>query len=232
MKKSFVFGVVALASALQIVSAADITGKVTLKGTPPPEKEIPMDAVCGKLHTGPVKTRLYVVGADNGLANTFVYIKSGLPAGKKFEPTKPLLLDQVGCLYDPYISGVMVGQEFQIRNSDAVLHNVHTTPAVNPELEFNFGQPVQGQVSKKTLNKPEVMLRFKCDVHPWMFAYVGVVEHPFFAVTDKDGNFTIPNVPPGKYTLEAKHMKAGVKPSEITVGDKNETVAFELSVPQ
>ncbi|MDB6023957.1 MAG: hypothetical protein JWM68_180, partial [Verrucomicrobiales bacterium] len=162
-----------------------IMGNVVLKGTPPPEKVIPMDAVCGNLHQGPVKTRLYLIGTNNGLANTFVYIKEGLAKGRKYQMAgEELLLDQTGCLYEPYVSGVRVGQKLKIRNSDPVLHNVHTTPTLHPDLEFNFGQPVQGQVTEKRFLKPEIMLRFKCDVHPWMFAYVGVVEHPFFAVTD------------------------------------------------
>ncbi len=234
MKKSFAFGVAALVvGALQIASAADVSGKITLKGTPPAEKEIePLtkDPTCGKLHKEPVKTRFYLTGADNGLANTFVYIKSGLPEGKKYEAKGEAMLDQVGCIYEPYVSGVMVDQKIKIKNSDPVLHNVHATPTAN--TEFNFAQPVQGQVNEKSFSKPEVMVRFKCDVHPWMFAYVGVLDHPYFAVTDKDGKFTIPNLPAGKYTLEAKHMKAGVVTKEITVGDKNEPVNLELSVPQ
>ncbi len=233
MKKSFVFGAVAvMAGALQIVSAADIAGKITLKGTPPAEKEIePLtkDPNCGKLHKEPVKTRFYIVGADNGLANTFVYIKSGLPEGKKYEPKGAAMLDQVGCIYEPYVSGAMVDQKIKIKNSDSVLHNVHATSSSNGE--FNFAQ-LGGQENEKSFSKPEVMVKFKCDVHPWMFAYVGVLDHPFFAVTDKDGKFTIPNLPPGKYTLEAKHMKAGVISKEITVGDKNEPINLELSVPQ
>jgi hypothetical protein len=230
MKKSLVILAVAAVAGVLPLTAADLTGKITLKGTPPPEKTIdPLnnDPTCGKLHKEPVKTRLWVVGQDNGLANVFVYVKSGAPASepKGAEPE----INQTGCLYEPYVSGVMVNQKFKIKNSDAVLHNVHATPTEN--AEFNFAQPVQGQVSEKSFSKPEVMVRFKCDVHPWMFAYVGVVDNPYFAVTDKDGNFTIKDLPPGKYTIAVKHMKAGTKEKEITVADKAEPLNLELEVP-
>ena len=104
------------------------------------------------------------------------------------------------------------------RNSDPLLHNVHGTPKVNKE--FNFAQPVKGQENAVTFDKPEVFVRIKCDVHSWMFTYAGVCEHPYFAVTDKDGNFTIKNLPPGKYTLEAIHLKAGAKTQPITVSGR------------
>jgi hypothetical protein len=213
--------------------AADLSGKVKLKGTPPPEITIQMDAVCGKLHPKPVTTRHYVVGQDNGLANVFVYIKQGVsktppPAGE------PPLLDQVNCIYEPYVMGVVTGQKINIKNSDPFMHNVHATPKPGGNAEFNFAQPVKGQVNPKTFEKPEVLVRIKCDVHNWMFAYVGVVDHPYFAVTDKDGNFTIKNVPPGKYTVEAIHLKAAPagkgKTQEVQV-DGNKTINFELEVP-
>jgi hypothetical protein len=114
------------------------------------------------------------------------------------------------------------------------MHNVHATPRLNKE--FNFAQPTQGKVDEKAFDKPEVLVRMKCDVHPWMFAYVGVVEHPYFAVTDKEGKFTIPNLPPGKYTLEAYHLKTHLtKPGltqEITVGEgEKKTVNFTVELP-
>ena len=209
--------VVALAGSLQLVSAADITGKVILKGTPPPEIKIdPLmaDPNCGKLHTGPVTTRHYLVRQDGGLANVFVYIKSGLE-GKTFPaPAETPVIDQVGCLYEPYVSGVMVNQKFKIKNTDGFLHNVHAIPKLNKE--FNFAQPVKDQVNEKSFDKAEVMVQFKCDVHPWMFAYACVVDHPFFAITDKDGKYTIKGVPDGKYTMEVYHRKAAPANSPMT----------------
>jgi plastocyanin len=186
--------------------AGDITGKVTLKGTPPKEKEIKFDQTCGAMHSGTVTTRHYVVGADNGLANVFVYISKGAE-GRGTAPTTHVLLDQKNCMYQPYIVGAMVGQPIQVKNSDPLLHNVHALPKVDGNNEFNFAQPIQNQTDERKFAKPEVLIKFKCEVHDWMFAYVGVVDNPYFAVTDKDGNFTIKDVPPGNYTLTAYHLK-------------------------
>lgn len=216
----------ALFGSFQMAGAADITGKVTLKGAPKPEIPIQMDAMCGKLQPKPVTTRHFVVGEGNGLANVFVYIKQG--AQKTPPAGEGQLLDQIGCMYEPYVMGVVTGQKFKIRNSDPLLHNVHATPKVNKE--FNFAQVSKGQVNERSFDAPEVLVRIKCDVHPWMFAYVGVVDHPYFAVTDKDGKFTIKNVPAGKYTVEAVHLKAAPtgKTAEVEAG---KTVSFELEAP-
>lgn len=186
--------------------AGEITGKVTFKGTAPKEKEIKFDQVCGALHNGPVTTRHYVVGADGGLANVFVYISKGAE-GKGTAPTTPVTIDQHDCMYQPYIIGAMVNQKIQIKNSDAVLHNVHALPRVDGNNEFNFAQPIQGQTDERSFPKQEVLIKMKCEVHDWMFAYVGVVDNPYFAITDKDGKFTIKDVPPGNYTLTAYHLK-------------------------
>jgi hypothetical protein len=197
--------VAVLAGSLQLVAAGEITGKITLKGTPKPEVDIPLTPSCGKINPNKVTTRHYVVGKDGGLANVFVYLKDAKAAPATAEsPT----LDQVGCMYDPYIFGVVTGQKFKVKNSDPELHNVHATPKVNKE--FNFGQPVKDQVNEKSFDQAEVMVRMKCDVHPWMFAYIGVVDHPYFAVSDKDGNFKISGVPDGKYTIEAFHQKTHI----------------------
>jgi len=215
------------------VAAAEIGGKVTLKGTPPAERTVEFDALCGKLHTAPQTTRHFVVGTDGGLANVFVYLKEG-PAGKTYPPpAKMPVLDQVNCFYEPYVMGVMTNQKFQIKNSDPLMHNVHATPKEAGNREFNIGQPVKGMVTEKSFASREVLVRFKCDVHPWMFAYVGVLEHPYFAVTDKDGKFALPaDLPAGKYTVVAYHLKAGEASQEITVaeGDKK-AVNFTLEVP-
>jgi uncharacterized protein (DUF2141 family) len=228
---SRMLAVAALVVSLQSVSAADLTGKITLKGTPPPEKVIDMsaDAKCSAAHPQPITTRHYVVAADGGLANVFVYVKSGLE-GKTFPAsTDAPELDQSGCEYSPYVLGVQVNQKFKIKNSDATLHNVHATPKSNQE--FNFAQPIQNMTSERSFSKPEVMVRFKCDVHPWMFAYMGVVDNPCFAVSAKDGTFTLKNVPPGKYTIEAFHMKAGTQTQEVEVTDgQNKPVDFTFEV--
>jgi hypothetical protein len=194
--------VAALAGSLQLVAAGEITGKITLKGTPKPELDIPLSPSCGKINPNKVTTRHYVVAKDGGLANVFVYLKDAKPA----PPTAGSpLLDQIGCMYEPYVLGVVTKQPFKVKNSDPELHNVHATPKINKE--FNFGQPLKDQVNEKSFDQAEVLIRIKCDVHPWMFAYIGVVEHPYFAITDKEGNFKISGVPDGKYTVVAYHLK-------------------------
>ena len=221
----------AIACSVSLVSAAEISGKVTFKGTPPPEKKVEFEATCGALHTTDAFTRHYVVGADGGLANVFVYLKAG-PAGKTFTPpTEVPVLDQVNCFYEPYVLGVMTNQKFKIRNSDALMHNVHALPkAGTSNKEFNVGQPVKGMEKEQTFPSREVLVKFKCDVHPWMFAYVGVMDHPYFAVTDKAGSFKLPaDLPAGTYTLVAYHLKAGEQTQEITVADADKkTVNFVM----
>ncbi len=221
--------VAALFASLQLVSAGDIVGKITLKGTPPPEKDLPLDPTCGKLHPTK-KTRLYVVGANGELADTFIYVKDGL-SGKTFPvPEKPGLLDQSGCEYNPYVSGLQTGQKLLVRNSDPVLHNVHPTPAVAGNKESNMAQLPKGKDLEYVFPKEEVFLRFKCDVHPWMFSYVSVLNHPYYSVSDKDGKFKIANLPPGKYTIEAAHRKAGKQTMDVTVeesGSKEANFTFE-----
>jgi hypothetical protein len=215
--------------ALHLATAAEITGKVKLTGTPPPEKPIPLDAACGKVQPNKITTRHYVVGADSGLGNVFVWIKEGV--SKKYDPpaTAPVL-DQVGCEYTPYMQGIVSGQKLKIMNSDPFMHNVNCQPLNNKG--FNIAQVTKGQFNEKVFDKQEVFIRFKCDVHPWMFAYVGVVDHPFFSVTDKDGNFKISGLPAGKYTIEAYHLKAGKSTQEITVAEGDQkAVNFTLSVP-
>ena len=235
MKIQFL-AVLAVGSIVHLANAADITGKVVLKGTPKPEITIDMtpDPKCGALHSTPVTTRHYVVDSSGGLANVFVYIKSGLTEKIFPVPADAPLLDQVGCEYTPYVMGVQVNQKFKIKNSDPTLHNVHPMPkAGGLNKEFNFAQPVKDMVTEKSFPGPEVLVRFKCDVHQWMFAYVGVLDHPFFAVTGKDGTFKISGVPNGKYTIEAYHVKThganpGVTQEIMVSGDAKGDFAIEL----
>src|SRR5262245_44287314 len=174
----------AIVASLTSVSGADITGKVSLKGTPPAEKELPLDASCGKLWPNEKPTtRFYIAGSDGGLADVLVYLKGADIKGEA--ASKPAVLDQKGCEYVPHVMGLQVGQKLIIRNSDPVMHNVHTTPKINEP--FNVAQIAGGRDIERAFDKPEVVVRFKCDVHLWMFAYVGVLPHPYFAVTDKEG---------------------------------------------
>jgi plastocyanin len=235
MKNSLrIASIFAFAAVLHSASAADLTGTVTLKGTPPPEKDLPLDAKCGALHKGVVKTRFYVVNDKGQLADAVVVLK-GVPGAKSTGASaKPVILDQKGCEYDPYVMAVQTGQKIEVKNSDPFMHNVHAMPATPGNPESNKAQMPGSPDLSFTFDHPEEFLKFKCDVHPWMFAYVSVFDHPYFAVTDEKGSFKIENVPPGKYTLEVYHRKAAPIGSPVTqqveVTDKGGTANVELSV--
>ncbi|MDQ6631267.1 MAG: hypothetical protein M3Y82_05870, partial [Verrucomicrobiota bacterium] len=159
-----------------------------------------------------------------------VYIKEGL-TGKTYEvPAQPVVLNQVGCEYKPYVFGLQTKQKLLIKNSDPVMHNVHVIPKSSSNKESNQAQPANGKDIEKTFDTPELFMGFKCDVHPWMFAYASVFDHPYFSVTDKEGHFTIKNVPAGKYTIEAKHRKVGAVTKEVTVGKDNQTADMVLEL--
>jgi hypothetical protein len=208
--------------------AASVSGRITLRGTPPPEVPITLDPMCARTHPQPMTTRHFVVGEGGGLGNVFVYIKSGVPAVAA--PTTGPLLDQVRCEYQPFVLGVQAGQPLVVRNSDPFLHNVHTLPVVNTPR--NLGQPVRGQTNIFRFTRPEVLVKFKCDVHAWMFAYVGVVSHPWFAVTDASGNFQLPaGLPTGRYTVAAVHPKLGEMTQEVMVSESPSPVEFSFTVP-
>jgi len=199
-------------------TAGNITGKVVLEGTPPAPTTFKMtsDPACG---AGEGHSESFVV--DNGaLQNVFVYIKDGL--GNKYifdTPTEPVKLDQKNCHYTPHVLGVRVTQPLEIVNSDNTMHNVHGMPETN--REFNFGQIVAGMKNTVAFTTPEVMIPFKCDVHAWMNSYIGVVNHPYFAVTGTGGKFEMKTVPPGTYTIEAWHEKLGRQTQSVTLGEKD-----------
>jgi plastocyanin len=209
-------------------TASAITGIVTLQGTPPPNPPINMssDPYCMKL--GAATTPVFVI-SDGGLENVFVYVKEGL-SGLKFPvPSSPVVLDQKGCSYTPRVFGIQVGQSLDIVNSDETLHNIHALPMAN--REFNRGQALQGMKYTTTFTTPEVMLPFKCDVHKWMNAWVGVLEHPFYATSGKAGAFALAGLPPGSYTIEAWHEKLGRQTQQVTIGPKeSKKISFVFKV--
>src|SRR5215469_711889 len=209
--------------------AGDILGTVTLKGTPPPEKPIDFanNAVCGKLHSGPVTTQFYVVGENKGLKDVVVML-TDIKANSTGASAAPLVLDQKGCMYVPYVAAVQTGQKIVVKNSDPELHNVHMTPETDGNEEKNIAQPPGSPDLKFSATGRENFVRFKCDVHPWMFSYVTVVDSPYFAVTDKEGKFKISNVPAGKYTVEAMHRKAGKATKDVDASGASATVDFTL----
>lgn len=204
------------AATASAAGSGTVSGTIRYTGTEDPDGPINMaaDPNCQALHPQPVETERVVKGAGDGLANVFVYLKSGV-SGSYPPPSEPVTLDQKGCTYHPHVAGIQTGQKFVVKNSDQTLHNIHAVPAVN--TEFNQAQPFVDMTLEKTFDKVEVMLPFKCDVHPWMSASLGVLNHPFFAVTGGDGSYSIAKVPAGTYTVEAWHEVLGTKSGQVTV---------------
>jgi plastocyanin len=217
-----------------LANAADVTGAINFKGSAPAEKEItPIkeDPNCAPLYpNGLPKTKFYVVGANGELADVVVCLKDA--SGKEITgkstgaSAAPATLDQKGALYVPQILAMQTGQKLIVKNSDPLVHNVHTKPTANPES--NQVQMQGGPDLSYTFEKPEMFLKFQCDVHPWMFAWVSVFDNPYFSVSGTDGKFTIKNVPPGKYTIEATHRKLGTQTAVIEVKDGATTQDFSF----
>jgi plastocyanin len=227
-----VVGLVAAAWPGVALAASTVTGTVTFEGKPPVLKPLAMDAdpACAKKHSKPVPNEALVLGSGNTMGNILVWVSKGVPAGKTWPaPKTPVTLDQNGCQYKPHVQGIMVGQAYRILNSDGILHNVHSLPKVNPT--FNKPMPATLKETTTTFAKPEPVFQIKCDVHPWMSAYIGVFTHPFFSATGTDGKFTISGLDPGTYEITAWHEKLGTKTASVTVGASDtKTQDFKFAV--
>jgi len=214
-------------------AASSITGTITFAGKAPALRPLSMDAdpVCAKKHNGPVPNDMLVLGDGNTMGNILVWVSKGLPAGKTWPvPKTAVTLDQNGCQYKPHVMGIMVGQTYRILNSDGVLHNIHTLPKVNPA--FNKDMPATLKEATTTFAKPEEVFHIKCDVHPWMSAYMAVFTHPFFSVTGTDGKFTISGLDPGTYEVTAWHEKLGTQTASITVAaNESKPQNFKFATP-
>lgn len=212
------------AERVDVSKTGTVTGRVLFEGEAPvnPPVKVSGDPMCRQANANGLTFESFMV-ADGGLDNVFVRVKDGLGNYHFDVPAEPVLLDQQGCRYVPHVVGVRVGQPLEISNGDETTHNVHALPEAN--REFNFAQFVKGQKNVQTFTASEVMIPFKCDLHGWMNAYVGVVEHPYFAVTADGGRFEIRNLPAGIYTIEAWHEKAGTQSQQVTIG-ANETKAL------
>ncbi len=198
-------------------TAGSISGTVHYAGPKPAPKVIDMsnDPACVNLHKDKVYDESLKVSAHNGLANAFIYIKSGLE-GKNFEPpSAPATIDQRGCWFHPRVLGIQIGQEFDVINSDPLTHNIH--PMAHLNHEWNHSQASGDPPMQRKFTKPEIMIPVKCNIHNWMHAYIGVVDNPYFAVSKEDGSFGIPNLPPGTYTLAIWHERLGVQEQQITI---------------
>ena len=233
-----------------------VDGRVVLRGAPPPEIKVLLDPATARLRPNGLTTRHYLVSSNGGLANTFIWIKSGLsnyatkPASDR--PVMEFRLTQL----EPYVLGVLTNQPVRFRNTDPLLHNCHCTPKAIGNREVNFSMPTAMPTSEPwykalyrrfitrrpapitgidhSFSTPEPFVRVKCDVHPWEFGYVCVTDHPFFAITDKDGRFRMPGeLPPGNYVMEARHLRCGVLTQEIVLrrGDHKQ-VEFVFDVPK
>ncbi len=214
-------------------AASTVTGIVTFDGKAPTLKPLAMDAdpVCAKKHSAPVANEMLVLGNGSTMGNILVWVSKGLPSGKTYPaPQTPVVLDQNGCQYKPHVMGIMVGQPYKILNSDGVLHNIHTLPQVN--TPFNRAMPATVKEVTTTFTKAEAIFHIKCDVHPWMSAYMGVFSNPFFSVTGADGKFTISGLDPGTYEITAWHERLGTQTASVTVGASDtKTQNFKFAVP-
>jgi plastocyanin len=210
--------------------AGSVSGRVTIEGTVPPNPlvKISADPYCAGQNPNDVAFENFVVH-DGGLDNVFVYVTD------KFDyyfevPTTPVKLDQQRCHYSPHVLGVRVGQTLSVSNSDETLHNVHALSQGNGE--WTKSQPLKNMSNEKVFTAREVMVPFKCDVHNWMHAYVGVLDHPYFGVTRDGGKFELKNLPAGTYTVEAWHEKLGTQRQSVTIGEKQSTaITFTFKAP-
>ena len=198
------------------LGTATIKGAVTLTTAAPAAAGVEMgsDPQCAA-HAATTADDL-VVDGNGGVQWAFVHVSEGV-TGKYPVPKKPVLLDQEGCMYSPHVFGAQVRQKILIKNSDAMLHNVHAMPEIN--REFNLAMPKKDMQIPRKFKKPEVMVHIKCDVHSWMHSYVGVTTHPFYAVSGADGAFSIGELPAGTYTVQAWHETLGTATQQVTVVD-------------
>jgi plastocyanin len=213
--------------------ASSVNGTITFDGKVPALRPLAMDAdpACAKMHSKAAPNELLVLGNGNTMGNVIVWVSKGLPAGKTWPaPKNPAVLDQKGCQYVPHAMGIMVGQAYKILNSDGILHNVHALPKVNKQ--FNRPMPATVKEATVTFDKPEPIFQIKCDVHPWMSAWVGVFTHPFFSVTKPDGKFSLAGLDPGTYEITAWHERLGTQTASVTVGGSDtKTQDFKFTLP-
>lgn len=210
------------ATPLDPATTGNIEGVVRLEGPAPARTRLRLagDPACVAVHGESVDAGdLLVEGGRVG--NAFVYVARGLE-GRVFErPTESVTIDQRGCLFVPRVSGAQTGQPIEFINSDAMLHNVHMEPKRSSGT--NFGMAVKGARRTIHIDAPEVMVGIRCDVHPWMRAYLGVLEHPYFAVTRSDGSFRLAHVPAGDYMLAVWHERLGRQELNVTVRPEHST---------
>ena len=215
------------AKSVNPATAATIKGKISFEGQAPEPKQISVkgNPECAVLHPGGTIASEELLVNNGALQNVFVYVKEGLEGYSFTAPSEPVTIENRTCRYVPHVIGVMTGQPVNFLNQDSTLHNIHSYP--KNSKAFNLGLPLVGMKQTKKFDSPEIMVPLKCDVHPWMQGYIGVVSNPYFAVSDVGGQFEIKNLPPGDYTIEAWHEKLGVQSQKFTVG-VSETKELDL----
>jgi len=210
-------------------SAASITGKVSFAGKKPARKPINMaseEAECLRLHKSKPMEEDVVVNDNGTLANVFVYVKAGLE-GKQFAPPESKVrIDQAGCTFVPRVFGIRSGQALEVVNSDPVSHNIHPMPKNN--REWNQQQAPGAEPLEREFARAEVMIPVKCNIHSWMKSWIGVTEHPYYAVTGPEGAFELLNLPPGAYTVEAWHEVLGAQELKVKLAP-SASAAIEFS---
>lgn len=209
--------------------SASVAGTISFNGTASAPQPLNLDRECQELRQEPAVSQKVAVNDNGTLRWVFVYVKEGLGDQQFAVSPEPVELDQRGCSYAPHVLAIQTNQTLKILNSDPLLHNIHALPEKN--RPFNFGMPNAGMERDEAFRVPEVMVRIKCDVHPWMEAWAGVTGHPFHSVSGEDGSYTIGNLPAGEYVIEAWHEQFGVQTQNVTVGD-GEAVTLDFTFGQ
>jgi hypothetical protein len=206
-------------------TVGEVTGRITFMGTPPVPQQINMDQdpACEQKSHGAVYAEDGQVNPNGTLPNAFVYVKAGAEKYVFAPPSDPAVLDQNGCMYKPHVLGIMAGQILKIVTSDDTTHNIHPMPQNN--REWNMSQLPGAAPLLQRFKHPEVMIPIKCNQHPWMRAWLGVVLNPFFAVTGGDGTYTLKGLPPGDYTIGVWTATFGTQEQKLTVGPKETKTA-------
>jgi hypothetical protein len=206
-------------------SGGSISGKVTYEGTPARQKPIDMskEPSCAQQHSTPITTETVVVGPGNTLQNVVVYISAGAP-DESSAPAQAVTITQKGCQYLPHVVPMVVNQELKVINADQTSHNIHPLPKVN--REWNKSQPPGTPPFSEKFDKPE-FIAVKCNVHPWMHGTFAVMKTSHYALTGENGGFTLPNLPPGKYTVTAWHESYGEQTQDVSIsGNEAKTINF------
>ena len=223
---------IAALAVVPVAQAADIIGTITLKGTPPPEvpyTPLMNDPTCGAMYKTAPTTHFYVVGPNHELADVIVSLKG--VTGKSTGASQPPVcwIKRAVCIR-PKFWPFRRARNWSSKIPTPASTTSTACPTVAGNPESNQVQMPGGPDLTYTFPKPEMFMKFKCDVHPWMFAWVSVFDSPYYCLSDTDGKFVIKNVPPGKYTVEADHRKLGTQTKDVEVKDSDVTVNFTFDV--